>query len=121
MIGVDISTNPCRRRKKSLQVSSICLLRPVPNGPRSRKPLRPPYISNDPQKKPRRLAISERSLYLSFSSIPCCSNSNRWCVVCGLYIALIEGRIPYSEYQYTRAQRAFTCLTIGGLTFLRIL
>src|SRR6266581_2806846 len=52
MIGVDISTNPWRLRKNSLQVFSISRLSPVPSGPRSRNPLRPPYISNDPQNKP---------------------------------------------------------------------
>src|SRR5437016_648513 len=62
MIGVDISTNPWRLRKNSLQVFSISRFRPVPRGPRSMKPLTPPYISKEPQKKPLRLASSESSL-----------------------------------------------------------
>ena len=65
MIGVDISTNPCRLRKNSLHVSSISRFRPVPRGPRSMKPLTPPYISKEPQKKPLRRASSESNLCLS--------------------------------------------------------
>src|SRR5438105_15052387 len=65
MNGFDISTNSCSLRKNSLHVSSISRFRPVPMGPRSMKPLTPPYISKEPQKKPLRLASSESNLCLS--------------------------------------------------------
>src|SRR5712691_3058651 len=93
MIGVDISTNPWRRRKNSLHVSSISRFRPVPRGPRSMKPLTPPYISKEPQKKPLRLASSESILCLSLSGGVGCSK------------LLIVGESFKNQYNVLREKR----------------